>query len=83
MATTVYPLNLDRDYPMQKENIIDFNVYVMRFIKQILHGEKLRLPQNDVPYLRLKYIAHILTDSIAHSGDKPETSMKDELIGDP
>lgn len=83
MATTAYPLTHDRDYPRQKEGSVNCAVYVMHFIEHILQGEKLYLPQNDVPYLRLNYVAHILMEGVTHGGDKLENSKNVEAIGDP
>lgn len=53
-------------------------MYVMIFIKQILQGEKLWLPQNEVPYLQLKYIVHILIEGITHGIHKGESSKTEQ-----
>lgn len=50
-------------------------MYVMRFIEQLFDDEKLRLPQTNVPYLRLKYVACILMEgSTAGISEKGNTS---------
>ncbi|KAH7668402.1 Ulp1 peptidase protein [Dioscorea alata] len=76
-ATSSYALIHDRSTPRQKRGSLDCSVYVMRFIEQLLADEKLRVPQTDVPYLRLKYAARILLDGRAAGvGDKGETSSR-------
>ncbi len=64
-VTASYPLVHDRDAPRQRSGSIDCSVYLMRFMEQLLDGEKLRVPEKDVPYLRLKYAARILLDGSA------------------
>ena len=64
-VTIKYPLVHDTETPRQKKESVDCAVYVMRFIEQLLWGEKLRLPQTDVPYLRLKYVSRILKEGRA------------------
>uniref|UniRef100_UPI0035D04FAD hypothetical protein n=1 Tax=Bartonella sp. MR168JLCBS TaxID=3243556 RepID=UPI0035D04FAD len=44
---------------------IDCSVYLMRFMEQLLDGEKLRVAEKEVGYLRLKYAARILLDGSA------------------
>ena len=64
-ATLSYPLVRDDATPKQKRETVDCVVYVMRFIEQLLNGEKLRLPHADVPFWRLKYVTRILKEGCA------------------
>lgn len=55
------------DCPLQKVGSFDYSIYVMRFMEQILQGEKLHLLVSDKPFLRLEYATRILEDGIVYS----------------
>ncbi|XP_039135787.1 uncharacterized protein LOC120273222 [Dioscorea cayenensis subsp. rotundata] len=80
-TTANYPIVHDTNTPRQKRRSVDCAVYIIRFIEQLLDGEKLRVPQADVPYLRLKYVTGILKEGsaagITDKGDSPTWAKKD------
>jgi len=45
-------------------NSLDYSVYLMRFMEQVLNDEELYLSQSDVPHVRLEYVARIVEDGI-------------------